>query len=186
MEAVDARPMRPCNSPPDGVEQPGVRKKSLYTGDISDTNLLLNQVRQSILHVLDEWAKVIPVPSGAHLAAQAGSARSIEFASFPPMQKTSGFSIGLFTGSAWRISAGFVGPAEGRFSAYCRFLADRSNERPMGRLTIHAKLSDWQAISSIIALPHAGVASVRVGTELVGSLWMGVGEAMLFTSFRFA
>ena len=56
----------------------------------------------------------------------------------------------------------------------------------MGRLTIHAKLSDWQAISSIIALPHAGVASVRVGTELVGSLWMGVGEAMLFTSFRFA
>jgi hypothetical protein len=26
------------------------------------------------------------------------------------MQKTSGFSIGLFTGLAWRISAGFVGP----------------------------------------------------------------------------
>ena len=39
MEAVDARPLRPCNSPPDGVEQPGVRKKSLYTGDISDMNL---------------------------------------------------------------------------------------------------------------------------------------------------
>ena len=88
-------------------------------------------------------------------------------------------------GSAWRISAGFVGPADGRFSAYCRFLADRSNERPVGRLTIHAKLNDRQAISSIIALPHAGVARVRVATELVGPLRMGIGEAMLFISFRF-
>ena len=78
---------------------------------------------------------------------------------------------------------GFRGAAESRFSAYCRFLADRSNERPVGRLTIHAKLFDRHAISSIIALPHAGVASVRVATELEGSLRMGIGEAMLFTSF---
>ena len=36
-----------------------VRKKSLYTGDTSDTNFyLLNQVTQPIVHVLDEWAKV--------------------------------------------------------------------------------------------------------------------------------
>ena len=36
-----------------------VRKKSLYTGDTSDTNLYLpNQVTQPIVHVLDEWAKV--------------------------------------------------------------------------------------------------------------------------------
>ncbi len=36
-----------------------VRKKSLYTGDTSDTNLYLpNQVMQPIVHVLDEWAKV--------------------------------------------------------------------------------------------------------------------------------
>jgi hypothetical protein len=81
---------------------------------------------------------------------------------------------------------GFRGAAESRFSAYCRFLADRSNERPVGRLTIHAKLSDRHAISSIIALPHAGVASVRVATELEGPLRMGIGEAMLFTSSRFA
>ena len=121
------------------------------------------------------------------MVAQTTSAGPIgsDLPCFPPMQKTSGFSIGLFTGSAWRISAGFVGPADGRFSAYCRFLADRSNERPVGRLTIHAKLTDRQAISSIIALPHAGVARVRVATELVGPLRMGIGEAMLFISFRF-
>ena len=36
-----------------------VRKKSLYTGDTSDTNFyLLKQVTQPIVHVLDEWAKV--------------------------------------------------------------------------------------------------------------------------------
>ena len=33
----------------------------------------------------------------------------------------------------------------------------------------------------------AGItAGVRAATELIGSLRMGVGEAMLFTSFRFA
>ena len=103
---------------------------------------------------------------------------------FPPMQKTSGFGIG-FSGIGVADFCGFRGAAESRFSAYCRFLADRSNERPVRRLTIHAKLSDRQAISSIIALPHAGVASVRVATELGGPLRMGIGEAMLFTSFRF-
>ena len=29
-------------------------------------NLFLNQVRRSIVHVLDEWAKVAPDTSGAH------------------------------------------------------------------------------------------------------------------------
>ena len=33
-----------------------VRKKSLYLGDLSDMNHTLDQVRQSIVHVLDEWA----------------------------------------------------------------------------------------------------------------------------------
>ena len=54
-----AHPLRPYNSSTDGVEQPGVRKKSLYPGDTSDTNLsLLNQVTQPIVRLFNEWAKV--------------------------------------------------------------------------------------------------------------------------------
>ena len=52
-----------------------VRKKSLYTGDTSDTNLyLLNQVTQPIVHVLDEWAKVAQ-EDRSDLPAQASSRR---------------------------------------------------------------------------------------------------------------
>ena len=35
----------------------GIRKKSLYLGDVSDMNLLPDYITQSIVHVLDEWAK---------------------------------------------------------------------------------------------------------------------------------
>jgi len=37
-----------------------VRKKSLYLGDSSDMNISLKQVRQSIVHVFDEWAEAPP------------------------------------------------------------------------------------------------------------------------------
>jgi hypothetical protein len=37
-----------------------VRKKSLYLGDSSDMSHTPDQVRQSIVHVLDAWAKAAP------------------------------------------------------------------------------------------------------------------------------
>jgi len=37
-----------------------VRTKSLYLGDSSDMNISLKQVRQSIVHVFDEWAEAPP------------------------------------------------------------------------------------------------------------------------------
>jgi hypothetical protein len=52
------------NSPTDGVEQPGVRKKSLYTGDISDTNLSPGSGQTVNVHVIGEWAKVALDTSG--------------------------------------------------------------------------------------------------------------------------
>jgi hypothetical protein len=122
---------------------------------------------------------------GGHVAAQTGLARPIGFALFPTYAEDEWFQHRFIHGIGVADFCGFRGAAESRFSAYCRFLADRSNERPVGRLTIHAKLCDRHAISSIIALPHAGVASVRVATELEGPLRMGIGEAMLFTSFWF-
>ena len=65
-----------------------VRKKSLYTGDTSDTNLYLpNQVTQPIVHVLDEWAKVAR-NDHSDFPAQAGSARLIELPVFSPILKT--------------------------------------------------------------------------------------------------
>ena len=60
------RSLRSCNRlKSDGVEMlRRVRKKSLYLGDSSDMDRALDQVRQSIVHVLDEWAKSAPDTSG--------------------------------------------------------------------------------------------------------------------------
>lgn len=69
----------------------------------------LSQVRQFV-HVLDEWAKLAPDTNGSVFGSGWLSHDRSDLPYFPPMQKTSGFSIGLFTGLAWRISAGFVGP----------------------------------------------------------------------------
>ena len=53
------RSLSPCNSlKSDGVEtKRRVRKKSLYLGDVSDMNPAPDYITQSIVHVLDEWAK---------------------------------------------------------------------------------------------------------------------------------
>ena len=41
-----------------------VRKKSLYLGDLSDMNPAPDHITQSIVHVLDEWAKAAPDTTG--------------------------------------------------------------------------------------------------------------------------
>ena len=56
----DERSLRRCNSLKlDGAEevQRRVRQKSLYLRDSSDMNHAPDQVRQSIVHVLNEWAR---------------------------------------------------------------------------------------------------------------------------------
>ena len=69
-----------------------VRKKSLYTGDTSDTNpYLLNQVTQPIVHVLDEWAKVALDSTG----------RAYRRSDW--LRKTSGFAL------IFRLPTGFRG-----------------------------------------------------------------------------
>jgi hypothetical protein len=47
----------------------GVRRKSLYPWVRLTRNSLLNQVRQSIVHVLDEWAKVARDTAGTSNAS---------------------------------------------------------------------------------------------------------------------
>jgi hypothetical protein len=55
----DERSLRSCNRLElDGAEQVQrrVRQKSLYLRDSSDMNHMPDQVRQSIVHFLNEWA----------------------------------------------------------------------------------------------------------------------------------
>jgi hypothetical protein len=61
-----------------------VSEKSPFIQGILLTRIsLLNLVRQSIVHVLYEWAKVALDNTGGHIAAQTGLARPIGFALFP-------------------------------------------------------------------------------------------------------
>jgi hypothetical protein len=64
--APDALLLRHWNSQKsDRVEmQPGVRKKSLYAGDTSDTTSLLKSGQAVNVHVIDGWAKVALDTSG--------------------------------------------------------------------------------------------------------------------------
>jgi hypothetical protein len=66
---VDARPMRSRKSrKPDGVRCSAVSEKSLFIQGILLTCISLQkQVRQSIVHVLDERAKVAPDTTGSVL-----------------------------------------------------------------------------------------------------------------------
>ena len=64
--ARDARTMRSAQGPNRHVRCSAVSEKSLFIQGILLTQSFLLKSVESIVHVLDEWAKVAPDTSGAH------------------------------------------------------------------------------------------------------------------------
>ena len=84
---IDARSPLFCNKPEvDGVEMRRVRKKSLYLGDLSDMNPAPDYITQSIVHVLDEWAKAAQDTTAMSTDwLSSGYCRKRLIVGFPPM-----------------------------------------------------------------------------------------------------
>jgi hypothetical protein len=115
-----------------------VRQKSLYLSDSSDRNHTPDQVRQSIAHVLDEWADSTAMSASvrtdwlsrsdrigddlhhAHDDCWSGPQRrrntcAREPAGIPPMQKTNDSCIGWARCRKWRNSLGLADEMQAGF-----------------------------------------------------------------------
>ena len=76
---------------------------------------------RSVVHVLDEWAKLAPDTNGRVFGSDWLSRTDLDLPYFPRMQKTSGYRIGFAALLGMKDFSGLQAVAADRYSAYPDF-----------------------------------------------------------------